>query len=307
MKIYINSVREDWIIDRIKREWQNLNPRNKTLFAFKSDIIWLIAPWTWKKVSRNTLQNKKVICSIYHIDEDKFNEIQLKEFRDRDKVVDWYHTISNKSKLQLKELTDKPIFVAPFWINQNLFFDIPEKEVVQEKLGINTSDFLIGSFQRDTEGSNMTSPKLSKGPDRFIEIVQHYQKIKPNIAVVLTGKRRNYVINQLEKKGIKFYYFEMANFNTLNELYNCLDLYIVSSRYEGGPQAILECAVTNTPIISTDVGIAAEILDDQSIFNMNNFQNAKPNIVEASKNANKIILPQGMDAYKNFFKEIYEN
>ena len=83
------------------------------------------------------------------------------------------NTDHKKSKLQLKELTDKPIFVAPFWINQNLFFDIPEKEVVQEKLGINTNDFLIGSFQRDTEGSNMTSPKLSKGPDRFIEIVQH--------------------------------------------------------------------------------------------------------------------------------------
>ena len=45
----------------------------------------------------------------------------------------------------------------------------------------------------------------------------------------------------------------MASFETLNELYNILDLYIVASRIEGGPQAILECAVTKTPVISTDM------------------------------------------------------
>ena len=51
----------------------------------------------------------------------------------------------------------------------------------------------------------------------------------------------------------------MVNFTELNELYNCLDLYIVASRFEGGPQSILECANTK-PIVSTNVGVAAEIL-----------------------------------------------
>ena len=45
----------------------------------------------------------------------------------------------------------------------------------------------------------------------------------------------------------------------LNKLYNILDLYIVSSRIEGGPQAILESSITKTPILSTDVGVASEI------------------------------------------------
>ena len=47
----------------------------------------------------------------------------------------------------------------------------------------------------------------------------------------------------------------MVNSKELNELYNILNLYIVSSRIEGGPQAILECAITKTPIVSTDVGL----------------------------------------------------
>ena len=92
--------------------------------------------------------------------------------------------------------------------------------------------------------------------------------------MILTGKRRNYIIEELKKEKINFKYFEMAKFNEINELYNILNLYIVSSRYEGGPQSILECGLTKTPIISTNVGIANEILDKLSIFDMSNFKKA---------------------------------
>ena len=99
----------------------------------------------------------------------------------------------------------------------------------------------------------------------------------------------------------------MVDFKKLNQLYNCLDLYVVSSRYEGGPQAILECAITNTPIISTDVGVAKEILSPESIYNMENFQNAKPNTLVAFTNTFKFSMPQGMKTFTDYFKGIYEN
>ena len=44
----------------------------------------------------------------------------------------------------------------------------------------------------------------------------------------------------------------------LNELYNVLDLYLVTSRIEGGP-TLVECGQTKTPILSTNVGIADQI------------------------------------------------
>lgn len=307
MKIYINSAKENWIVDRLKHEWKTFNSNTVTRSIYRADIVWLIAPWTWKNININTLNKKKVVCSIYHIDEDKFDTDALKEFNSRDVYVDYYHTISLNSRLQLKKLTSKPIFVSPFWINQNIFYEISEKIKLRDNLGIAINDYLIGSFQRDTEGFDMVSPKLSKGPDRFIEIVEHYQKQNSNLAVLLTGKRRNYIINELKKREIKYYYFEMVDYEVLNQLYNCLDLYIVSSRYEGGPQAILECAVTNTPIISTDVGVAKEILPKESIYSMENFKNAKPNTSVASVNISKYLLPRGMDNFLDYFKDIYEN
>ena len=96
----------------------------------------------------------------------------------------------------------------------------------------------------------------------------------------------------------------MVNFTELNELYNCLDLYIVASRFEGGPQSILECANTKTPIVSTNVGVAAEILHPDSIFTMDNFFNAKPNINFAYMQVQKYLIPQGFDSYKNVFTNI---
>ena len=56
-------------------------------------------------------------------------------------------------------------------------------------------------------------------------------------------KKRDFIINELNKENVPFKYFEMVNQQELNELYNCLDLYIVSSRIEGGPRAIPECAL----------------------------------------------------------------
>ena len=99
----------------------------------------------------------------------------------------------------------------------------------------------------------------------------------------------------------------MIDFETVNELYNLLNLYIVSSRYEGGPQAILECATTKTPIISTDVGIASFRLHKDSLFDMDNYQNAIPNVNHAYNNVLKYQLPMGFESFNNLLKKINEN
>ena len=110
----------------------------------------------------------------------------------------------------------------------------------------------------------------------------------------------------LNELNIPFYYFEMVNFEDLNKLYNCLDMYIVSSRFEGGPQAILECAITKTPIVSTDVGVASQILSKESIFKMENYKEAKANVEYAFEKVQSFILPEGMKMYEKIFKDIHE-
>ena len=121
-------------------------------------------------------------------------------------------------------------------------------------------------------------PKLIKGPDIFFEIVNDIFLSKKNLRVILSGKRRDYLIGRLEENNIPFNYFESISIQEINELYNMLDMYIVSSRLEGGPQAILESALTKTPIISTDVGIASSIGSDSIFDDSKSYKNATPNV-----------------------------
>ena len=304
MKIYLNEANESWVVDRFRKEWIENNLDSTTENIEEADIVWIIAPWTWKKINKKHLKNKKVVCTIHHIDFEKFNNKEKKNFYKRDKYVDTYHAISTKTEEQVRSLTDKDIETIPFWINQNIFYEIKNKNILRSKFNLNTESFIVGSFQRDTEGKDLVSPKLSKGPDRFIEILIELNKKNKNIEVLLTGKRRDYLIKNLKKNKIPYIYYEMTTFEQLNELYNCIDLYIVASRVEGGPQAILECAITKTPIISTDVGIASKILHESSIFTMENFSTAKPSESYAYKNSIKYKIPEWFDNFENLFKSI---
>lgn len=304
MKIYLSKINESWIVDRLKAEWLKYNAEISTQEIKDSNIIWIISPWLWKKIPKKHLRHKEVVCSIYHFEEKDFTKESLQDFFDRDEFVTHYHVISPKVKQQLENLTNKPVTYIPFWVNQNLWFEITDKEFLRNKYNISKDSFLVGSFQRDTEGSDLISPKLIKGPDRFIEIVKFYNTKNNNLKVILTGKRRQYVIKELEKLNIEYLYFEMADFETLNELYNLIDLYIVSSRIEGGPQAIVECGLSKTPIISTDVGFASDILAAESIFDMNNFSDAKPNVNYAFQKSLEIQIPDGFNKFIKMFSQI---
>jgi glycosyltransferase involved in cell wall biosynthesis len=181
-----------------------------------------------------------------------------------------------------------PIIKENLWVDGEIFFEIKDKIGLREKWGL--SGYIVGSFQKDNEGKT-NEPKMSKGPDIFVNIMEDMQIKHPDLVVVLSGTRRTYIIKELEKRGIPFKYFEMIKLSELNELYNCLDLYVVSSRVEGGPRAVFEAGITKTPIISTDVGIASEFMPTKSIYYYNNwksYKDARPCVEEIYLRVSKL-------------------
>jgi len=301
MKIFVSKINESWIVDRVRNEWLENNKEISTNSIRNADIIWIVAPWLWKKIPLRHLKNKIVVCSMYHLDG---SNAEIEDFLQRDQYVDYYHVISKNTERQIRPLTEKTIKSIPFWVDDKVFFEIKNKQELKKSLNLDQNKYYIGSFQRDTEGSDLKSPKLIKGPDRLIEIIASKFTNNKKIEVILTGKRRQYVISELEKIGVPYTYFEMADLKLLNELYNVLDLYIVSSRIEGGPQAIIECGLSKTPIISTDVGVAKEILAPKSIFEMSNFENAETDEKIAYENSVKFNLINGQQKFVDMFLEV---
>jgi len=118
----------------------------------------------------------------------------------------------------------------------------------------------IGSFQKDGVGwGEGLEPKLIKGPDIFLETVRRLSMSYP-IFVLLTGPARGYIKRGLEASGIPYRHDYIRDFNELPSYYHCLDLYLVTSREEGGPKALPECMATGVPLISTRVGMAPDII-----------------------------------------------
>lgn len=278
---------EKWICDELKKEFtEYFGQEIVTTNAESAEIIWYLAPWNhghtpvgltrddWLKM----LKMKKVIFTMHHIDEHKYKKGELDKIFEfmRNYGTKW-HAICEKTFDFLENMAASnsitiPIVKEYLWVDGEIFFEIKDKIGLREKWGL--SGYVIGSFQKDTEGKT-NEPKMSKGPDIFVNIMEDMQKEHPDLLVVLSGTRRTYIISELEKRGIPFKYFEMIRLSELNELYNCLDLYVVSSRVEGGPRAIVEAGLAKTPIISTDVGIASDFMYRESIYDAESWKSYK--------------------------------
>jgi glycosyltransferase involved in cell wall biosynthesis len=50
--------------------------------------------------------------------------------------------------------------------------------------------------------------------------------------------------------------------NQMREFYNSLDLYVCASRSEGTPRPLLEAAACGIPVLTTDVGIVPELIEE---------------------------------------------
>ena len=128
---------------------------------------------------RLRLKGNKKLRILENVDETK-GALLEKQFAFMKKYANKFHAIctNTKNKMQ-KYFPDSHITYKKLWINDKIFFEIPAEECkkLREKFKFNTDSFLIGSFQKDTEGKT-NLPKLSKGPDIFIQIIKDmHQKI----------------------------------------------------------------------------------------------------------------------------------
>ena len=263
MKVFVLAPKENWICDRIAEEWYVYCQEISTKNILDCDIVWLLAGWCWRNIHPDILKSKKVVVTVHHIVPDKFTSEKLKDFLIRDRFVNMYHVPNIRTYNFISKITKKPISVAGYWFDKNKWFP-EDKSFCRKTLGLSGDSFIVGSFQRDTEGSDLETPKLEKGPDLFCNYVESIKR--DNLHILLGGWRRQYVISRLEKNNIPYTYFELVNIEKLRQMYCALDLYVISSRYEGGPQSALEASGMGIPIVSRNVGMVPDIISKNCIF-----------------------------------------
>jgi glycosyltransferase involved in cell wall biosynthesis len=131
----------------------------------------------------------------------------------------------------------------------------------RRRLDLPDSAVVIGSFQKDGVGwGEGLEPKKVKGPDVFLEAMAALRPRVRELWVLLTGPARGYVKNGLQRLGIPFRHELMSGPGAMGQCYQALDAYLVSSRDEGGPKAVLEAMACGVPLITTRVGQAVDLV-----------------------------------------------
>jgi glycosyltransferase involved in cell wall biosynthesis len=233
-----------------------------TAFGIRDSIIHYGSIGTFIGKNELKLPHKSniVIVTWFHV---LPNEKRFSLVIEAVKYVDIWHTSSELTKNKMISLgvPKDRIIVIPLGVDLDYFnnFDqIQSKEV----LGIPKDKIVIGYFQKDGNGwKEGNSPKLIKGPDIFCAVITRLSK-KYDIFILLTGPARGYVKNYLLEENIDFIHTYLDDPNKVATYYKASDLYLITSREEGGPKSILESMACGVPLVSSKVGMAEDVIID---------------------------------------------
>lgn len=276
MKVFMPKPNEDWVCDHIIDEFRHSTRHQPVNDICEADVVWLYAKWIWNHFV-GQLTRKKVITTVHHIVPEKTGP---REFIDLyDKFTDVYHVPNKHTARELVMRTAKPIKRLPYWINDDRWGTIDKETLdggIQRIKDTHWEPMLSGrrilaSFQRDTEGSSIgpnliPAAKFEKGPDRYVKIIERFKR--DEVVPFFPGWRRDFIKLMLEE-DYDIVTGDKMQAGMLNGVYNLIGhfdgYYLVTSRHEGGPQAVLEAAQTRVKILSSDVGIASEVLHPDCI------------------------------------------
>lgn len=268
------------------------------LFCLRYDVL-LKTQFIWVKILKKFLRFKIItfITNDIRLYKQKFSKLK--------NIVDLWVAPSKKIYDFLKR-EGVNLSLIPFYVcNKEFFFLNKSKEEICNYLKLNYNKvkgkLIVGSFQRDTSSENLKKPKWQKNPDLLIRILRDLPK--DQFVLLLAGPLRHYVVNKCEQYNLPYLYYGDFSYiknnqvdilinnhpsDAINLLYNLSDVYIVSSRSEGGPKAIIEASLTKTLIFSSNVGFASDFLHKDLIFSENNFNVIVSFLVNFVKNKGKI-------------------
>ena len=270
-KFIIKSDNSSWVLDELKKEIEELLRKkyqflNSKFYKFINyQNIFFI-----NKYDLINLPNKnlKIAVSYFHTEKNnkQINNKILDKLINDNRIKCVQVTNENTRRFLIsKGIKKENIFKIPIGIKKEDFSFTPIKEREKIKEKYNLKDHLvIGSFQKDGKGwGKGNDPKMVKGPDILIKFLKNLKK-KHKIHVVLTGPSRGYVINNLKRMKISYEHHYLSKYKDIKKYYSLVDIYLVTSREEGGPRSILESMASGVLIYSTKVGQALEIIKNGS-------------------------------------------
>jgi len=160
-------------------------------------------------------------------------------------TADWKSSIEDFNAHRL------PIEVIRHGVDSTLFN--PDARC---RLALPRDAFLIGFFA--TKGSDLDGNR--KGIPVLVEVLKAAMPQIPKAHVVFAGPGWESVVAELGALGLSASCLGYIRRSDMPGLFAALDVYLMTSRVEGGPVTVLEAMACGTPVVATRVGLVPDVV-----------------------------------------------
>ncbi|MFS0864974.1 glycosyltransferase family 4 protein [Fredinandcohnia sp. 179-A 10B2 NHS] len=130
-----------------------------------------------------------------------------------------------------------------------------DRNEIKKELGLPQDSIIISTLSRID---------VQKGLEYFIEVAKRLNKEYKNLYFLIPGTGDAEYTAKLKgiaqtEENILF----LGHVEKVNELFKVMDIYVMSSLWEGAPLTLLEAMAYGKAVVVTDVGNTAEVIDDR--------------------------------------------
>lgn len=220
-------------------------------FAPAFDVIHFL-----RKKPKNLFEGKfPVVTTLLHID----SGTELGPLYESDAVMtistQWYNHLISMG------IPSHKLGVVPFGVDSKVFYP-PKREQrfsIRHSLNISEEAFVIGFSARRTSDADGR-----KGISCFVQALRFVHQRLPNVATVIIGPGWQQLATELRKEGIHCTLLPyQIDHEQIAKYYGAMDIFWVTARIEGGPVPLLEAMASGLSCISTPVGAALDLIENQ--------------------------------------------
>jgi glycosyltransferase involved in cell wall biosynthesis len=207
-------------------------------------------------------------------------------------------------------LSVESIRVVPNGVDVNRFAPQKHKSTLRSAFGIPLDRFVIGNVGR------LDPVKNQKTILRSLRQLRR-DGIAPYFILVGEGVERSELENQVKTLGLDQDVRFVGYSDQVQDLMNCMDVYVQPSYYEGFSNTILEAMACGVPVLTTDVGGTRDVIESgrEGFFFEPEDHGRLASLIARLQNDRALLDEMGKDArsrtIKNFSVEstvaLYEN
>ena len=148
-----------------------------------------------------------------------------------------------------------PVTVIPHGVDTEFFHP---RTIRPGRFGIPPGRFVLGFL--GSKGSDLDYGR--KGTGVLIKVVRDAAARLPNVHIAIGGPGWEKEVADLKASGVSVSSTGYIRKADLPALYSALDVYLQTSRVEGGPCTVFEAMACETAVVSTRVGAVPELIVD---------------------------------------------